>query len=277
MNQTFSFQRWTLLVAKHWAENRKRYLLSIIAFIGLLLLWFLFVAISDPSNPYAPGLQQVTYYFSLFIVGPFYASQYFRDLGSKAKATDYLLTPASVFEKFLCSCFYALLMFFLVFTAAFYLVDVIVVSLANVLHPSYIDASGSGLVKKAEVTNVLFITDGSSFNWSYYFILTFLAVQSAALLGSVYFAQYSYIKTAIVLSLLFILFYVIETWFVGRIMPPGHFSDGMSSYRVFAEDDKVKLVQLPEWIGKAVMFLVMYGFLPVFWATTYFRLKEKEV
>lgn len=276
MNQTFHFQRWSLLVAKHWAENRKRYLLSIAAFIGLLFIWYLFVGVSDPSNPYAPGLQYVTYWFALFIVGPFYASQYFRDLGSRSKGINFLMTPASVFEKFLCAWLYALVLFFLVFTAAFYLVDFIVVSLANALHPSYAALPGKEAIERAEVTNVFNIPDGGQ-NISYFFFLTFLAVQSAALLGSIYFPQYAYIKTAITICVLFILVYVGSSWFQRNVMPPGNFQNGFSYYRVWGDGETTKLVQLPEWIGNGISLLVQFGFPVVFWATTYFRLKEKEV
>ena len=88
MNQTFSFQRFSLLVAKHWAENRKRYLLSMVAYISLVFVWFVFVMLTDESNPLAKGLQQVTFFFSLFLVGPFYASQFFSELGSKTKGNQ---------------------------------------------------------------------------------------------------------------------------------------------------------------------------------------------
>jgi hypothetical protein len=277
MNQTFNFQRWSLLVAKHWGENRKRYLLSIAAFMGLLFMWYLFIGMSDPTDPYAPGLQHVTYYFSLLLVGPFYASQYFKDLGSRSKGINFLLTPASVFEKFLCSWLYALVLFLVVFTAAFYLVDAIVVSLANVLHPSYsMPLQGQGIMKKAEVTNVFNISSGGD-NMSVYFLLTFLAIQSAALLGSIYFAQYSYIKTAIALCFLFIVVYVLSSWFQRNVMPPGHFQNGLIYYRVWGDEDTSKLVQLPKWVGGILGFLFQFGFPLVFWASTYFRLKEKEV
>ncbi len=276
MNQMFNFQRWNLLIAKHWADNRKRYSLSIIAFVGLLLVWFLFVAISDPVDPFAPGLQQVTYFFSLFLVGPFYASQYFRDLGSRPKGINYLLTPASVFEKFLCGWLYALVLFFVVFTALFYLVDVIVVSLANMFHASYVTPADGVIAKKAEVVNV-FTMGGDREPVSLYLLLIYMAVQSAALLGSVYFSQYSYIKTAITICLLFILLYIIESWFSRNLMPQGVIRNEFTFYQVKVDEDTSKLVTLPKWVGTIIGVLLQFGFPPIFWASTYFRLKEKEV
>ena len=104
MNQTFSFQRFSLLVGKNWAENKKRYLLSILAYISLLSVWFMFVMLTDSSHPLAKGLQEVTFFFSLFLVGPFFASQFFSDLGSKTKGTNYLMVPASVLENCFVGC-----------------------------------------------------------------------------------------------------------------------------------------------------------------------------
>ncbi len=42
MNQSFNFSRWRLLVAKHWAEHRRLYSLSLVAVAALILGWFIF-------------------------------------------------------------------------------------------------------------------------------------------------------------------------------------------------------------------------------------------
>ena len=147
MNQFFSFNRFTLLVLKHWADNKKRYGLSVLAFFGLLITWFVFTMLTEfDDRPMGRGTQQVTFFLSLFAVGTFYSSQYFRDLGSRAKGINFLLVPASAFEKLLCSLLYTVLLFFVVFTAAFYLVDFLMVAIANTL---------PGQEKLDEKTNVI--------------------------------------------------------------------------------------------------------------------------
>src|SRR5690242_17437744 len=127
MNQSFNINRFSLLVVKHWADNKKRYLLSVLAFMGLLIGWYTFTILIDSRFPVGKGLQMVTYFFSLFTVGSFYASQYFRELGSRSKGINFLLVPASGLEKLLCSLLYTVILFFLVFTAAFYLIDLLMV------------------------------------------------------------------------------------------------------------------------------------------------------
>jgi hypothetical protein len=274
MNQTFSFQRWSLLVGKHWAENRKKYLLAIAAFMSLIFVWYVFTMLVDDYNPLAEGLQYVTYFFSLFIVGPFYASQFFKQLSSRSKGIDYLMVPASTLEKLLCAVLYGIFLFFIVFTVAFYVVDIITVGLANLFHPWYSgEVNAQGIVRKAHVINV-FKGNGSPV---FYFFMMFSALQSAFLLGSVYFAQYSYIKTAISVTLACLVIALVGFYFTSFFMPMGGFHD-IGNYQVFSNDWKErKLIELPHWIGKVLEFILYYGFPPIFWVTTYFRLKEKEV
>ena len=277
MNQTFSFQRWSLLVGKQWAENRKQYLLAVIAFMSLILVWYIFTMLVDDSNPMAEGLQHITYFFSLFIVGPFYASQFFKQLNSRSKGIDYLMVPASTLEKILCAIFYGVFLFLIVFTIAFYTVDLITIGLANLFHPSYsgtVDAQG--VIRKAHVVNIFKFADNAA-NIAYYFFLFFLAIQSAFLLGSVYFSHYSYIKTAIGLTLACLVIALIGFYLTSLIMPRGGYFNPPSTYRVFTGDGKNKLIELPYWIGSILKFLFSYAFAPIFWLATYFRLKEKEV
>ena len=270
MNQTFSLHRLGLLIAKHWAENKKRYLLSVLAFVGLFIAWFLFVLLTDPHKPMAEGLQQVTYFFSLFAVGTLYASQQFSDLGSKAKATNYLLVPASHLEKLLCALFYTVLVFFVAFTTAFYSADAVMVFAANAVAALPSETS--------PVTNVFSAADiGLDWNRNIYLLLIFFALQSAFLLGSIYFSNYSFIKTSIALAILFFAFFTLFYLYSEALLPDGGYSHGfLTSYRVSDGMGESKLVQLPGWIGDALRFLFLYAITPLLWLTTYHRLKEKE-
>ena len=278
MNQTFSFQRFLLLVSKTWSENRKRYLLSIMAYISLVFVWFAFIMLTDESNPLAEGLQEVTFFFSLFLVGPFFASQIFSDLGSKTKGTSYLMVPASTLEKLLCSLLYAIVLFFIVIVLAFYIVDFIAVLIANTFHPSYSSATaGDGEPFRAHMINVFKSRNfPSNASLSYYFIVVFAALQSAALLGSVYFEKFSYIKTVISLTLVWLVFGFLTFNVLSLFMPRGEF--GIIQYEFYgSERSDNKIVELPFWIQQLIEYLLLYGFTVIFWITTYFRLKEKEV
>jgi hypothetical protein len=273
MNQFFNFNRFSLLVAKHWADNKKRYLLSVIAFIGLLIAWFVFTILVDSRFPMGTGIQMVTFFFSLFVVGSFYANQYFRDLGSRAKGINFLLVPASAFEKILCSLLFTVILFFIVFTTAFYLVDIIMVSIAKNFQTIDVPDKDKGIVNVFESARLPL--DGKS---TLNILLVFFSIQSVFLLGSVYFEKYSFIKTIICgFVVFFIVFFFV--YFLYDMMPEGGYVNHfLTSYHV---NNKGKgddyLVRIPVWIGQILYYMLMYGVAPFFWIVTYFRLKEKQV
>jgi hypothetical protein len=276
MNSSFDLGRWILLVKQHWIENKKRYLLSIVAMAGVLFMWFFFIALVDDNSPMEALMQRGTYYFLLFISGCFFASQFFRELGSRSKGINYLLLPASSLEKVLVSIFYVVILFFLTFTAVFYIVDVIMVTLVNAIHPAYTEVGPNGVVRKAEITNVFGwfgVTNGVGFFMSAYF-----AFQAAFLLGSVYFEKYSFIKTVISLFFILLVLYL-GTWFMAEsIMPNGGYHKDIGSYQIVDNNNgNGYLVELPEALRDLLIGLFKYGFPFFFWVVTYFRLKEKEV
>jgi hypothetical protein len=272
MNQFFSFKRFTLLVLKHWADNKKRYGLSVLAFIGLLITWFVFTLLVEPDIRMPKDVQQITYFFSLFVVGTFYASQYFSDLGSRSKGINFLLVPASAFEKLLCSLLYTVVLFFVVFTTIFYIVDSLMVAISSNL-PGNNEVNGKPTVVNVFKIIILRFNRDSTIN----FLLLYFSVQSVFLLGSVFFEKYSFIKTIISGFIAgFILFCLM--YFFNELMPDGEYPHGfLTAYRVSVEGGDDHLVQVPRWIGEVFRFLVMYAVAPFFWIVTYYRLKEKQV
>jgi hypothetical protein len=273
MNQVFSFRRFSLLVAKHWADNKRRYSLSAIGFVLLLIVWFILTILLEPGNPMNQEVQILTFFFSLFGIGAFYASQYFRDLGSKSKGINFLLVPASAFEKILCSLLFTVIIFFTVFTAAFYLVDVLMVTVADQFLLANDPERQKGVVNVFRAAIVIF--DGVSVA---YILIIFLTVQSIFVLGSVYFAKYSFVKTVITgFVIFFVLFCLIYLLFV-KLMPVGEYTNiSLTSYRIATGGPNDHLVQVPEWLGEVVRFALIYGIAPFLWIASYYRLKEKQV
>ncbi len=281
MNQVFDFKRWTLLVAKHWSENKRKYLLGTVALAGLLFFWFGFVLVIDWGRPIASFIQVQTYYVGLAITGLFFASTTFAELSSGPKAMNYLIFPASHLEKLLCSLLYSLVFFYLVYTAVFYLVDFSMVKIAN--SAAAARWTGAGDAPSSEVVNIFTeFTDESNPDEPNVFLLIMLAyvtIQSAFILGSVYFPKYSFIKTTISLLVLAFAIVLFFAKVLDPMMPDGGYYKGLTSYRIFEDGNfqHAKIVQLPEWIGEVLFFLLKYALAPLLWVVTYFRLKEKEV
>lgn len=256
MNQFFDIKRFTLLVLKHWADNKKRYILSLLAYFGLLILWFLFGMLISENYFIPKDIQYVTFYFSLFAIGTFYASQYFSDLSSRAKGSHFLLVPASSFEKFFCSLFYTVVLFSLFVAAAFYIADVIMVNVANVLPRVDLD------VRKSEIVNV-FKLEMVRFNpdVAIYLFPLFFSVQSLFLLGSVYFRKYNFIKTIITCFLIFLLFFMLA-YFIHEMLPD--------------REDDYYFLKIEKWFPTFLQVLA-YSIAPLAWVATYFVLKAKQV
>jgi hypothetical protein len=275
MNKTFSFQRFILLLGKHWSENKKRYGLSVLAYMGMLFMWFGFIILTDEKDPMAEGLQQVSYLFPLLVAGAVYASQFYSALASGPKAIAYLMVPASSFEKLLCGILYSIVAFFIVYTLAFYLVDAIVIALVNTAHPSYTVAGNGAMPQSARVAHLFVSKDTPGPHMNLHFFFLFVLVQATYLLGSVYFARYSLIKTAISSFVILMLFFLVIYLFTSSVLPHGGYYD-LTSFRIF-EGGRTVLVQTPEWLGTLVRCMLTYGLPSFLWAVTYFRLKEKQV
>ena len=276
---SFSFQRWSMLVGKHWIENQKRYLLSVVAIFALLIFFFTFNLLAHDYDPLDKTVQIVGYFLGLFGIGCLYAGQYFSPLGSKAKGAYYLLTPASALEKLLCALLYVLVIFFIVYTAVYYLADFIMLSIGNATSPAYLNPNEEGVVPKAKLINVFYEYNWglSDTNMMYIFLLAFFAVQSAFLLGSIYFNQYGIVKTAIVLFIGFLMLAFLEGYLLHKMLPEGDHSKGLASYISFVNFKPDKVVELSPWIDQTVLFLAKFAVAPFFWLVTYFRLTEKEL
>src|SRR5450432_391457 len=291
MNQSFDASRWWLLVSKHWAENRKKYTLSLIAIAALLLLWFVVILINDTDRSFNASMQSSAYYTGLFLAGCVYASVLFADLGSKTRGLNYLVVPASHAEKLLCSLFYGVIVFFACYTAIFYLVDFIMIKVANAIaYSHWLKYHTAGTVfEPQKIYNVFYQQEHSREpNLLLYLLLFYFVLQSAFICGSVYFAKFGFIKTVLALLVtgLLIAFLIVKV--IAPILPPGSYYRGITSYQVYTVKDAPavngvmiysdpatdKLVSLPAWIGDVLLFLLKFAFAPLLWLATYFRLKE---
>jgi hypothetical protein len=256
MNQFFSFKRFKLLVLKHWIDHKKRYILSVLAYFGLVTLWYLCGILISANKRLPEEIQLTTFYFSLFTIGTFYASQYYSDLGSKAKGSHFLLVPASSFEKFLCSLLYTVVLFSLFLAAAFYVAEIIMVNGVNAF------SGADPGIRKSEVVNV-FKQELIRFDpqLAINLFLFFLSVQSIFLFGSVYFRKYNFIKTIITCFVIFLLCFL-AVYLIHLLFPH------------WGEDDFLDSSET--WLPP-VLRVLAYAVAPILWAFTYYKLKAKHV
>lgn len=281
MNQVFDIKRWLLLVGKHWSENRKKYLLSLVAIMALHVIWYSFMLLIERGNPFPLEMQLSTYYIGMGIVGCLYGSLLFADLATGPKAMHYMSVPASTLEKLLSALFYGVVLFFICHTAIFYLVDYIMINIGNsilenrftAIDPNYewtrqqvFNMFAKPLGAGPEVPNVFF-----------WFLLIYFNLQTAFILGSVYFPAYSFIKTCISLLVVFLVMIFFFANVLDGFMPKGTWDELFIKYHLLEKGEYKRYAKIPDGIATVLKYLFMYGFLPLFWTVTYFRLKEKEV
>ncbi|QNF33907.1 hypothetical protein HUW51_14685 [Adhaeribacter swui] len=258
MNNHFSFTRFSRLFAKHTAEHIRWYLMATAVLIGgmTLILGFLAYLQSYPINQEE---QTLLFVFGLLGAGSIFTSTVLAHLGDKKKAMAALTLPASHLEKYLVAWLYSLPLFLVVFTASFYLVAFLVMTLDN---------PGNVPVK--------LISLFSSDNMVYLSFIAFAFIHGFALWGSVFFQKLQFIKSAftffVVMALLLLLNYHGLELLFNRDLAVAIPFDNIG----FHDKNQYYYVELPE-SNKLLTRLLPLVLAVIFWVTAYFGLKEKQV
>jgi hypothetical protein len=269
MNQLFNAGRAWLMFRKYFGENKKAYALLFLACgASLTLLMGVNLSFDNPSI-FAEWAQVTYYFFGLILWGCLSASLLFSDLGSKSKAINYLLMPASSLEKLMCTIFFGIVVYFIGYTLIFYGIDFVMVSLANKkFHTSW------------SIINVLAINRYENI-WfeghTDYFYYIHFGLQSFFLLGSIYFPKYGFFKTSIALVLIWAFGMLFLVIILRNVFPAGLFSDGIRFLEVVGPSGRNEIIHVPDGLTGTMGFYFKYGMAVVFWVVAYYRLKEKEV
>jgi hypothetical protein len=270
MNQALQLSREYLLIKKYWYEHKRSYGILFLAFTAFL---FIVMAINLVfSNPmlFRIGSQILYYFIGLFLFGCLSGSLLFSELGTKSKAINYLLTPASAIEKLVCLFLFGVIVFFVGYSLTFSIVNSIVVALAN-----HINSTDFEVVT---IFNILRYNNPMTDRPNSELLIIFFTVQAAFIMGSIYFSSYSLLKTIIVLGLLWAFAIVFISFIANAILPaPGWFKDQLHTFEILHPSGKNKLIIVPHWIGSVCTLYFQYMIIPVLWAAIYYRLKEKQV
>jgi hypothetical protein len=278
-NATFSMNRWTKLLVLHWSVNHKRYLLAMPAMLGLLLVWEGFIVIINTYQPLDEGFQGLTYCVGLYTVGCLYASTIFAEFDNKARGIAWLAVPSSALEKLLCGWLYSAITFFVVYTMAFYLVDIPMIRIVNgLIEYGHRTWTGGLPIEPVRVFNVFkgLPNDYLRHSGSLY-LLFYFALQSAFALGSVYFNRYAFIKTGVAIAIALICFMTLQQRLIDSALPPGWHRQFFYDWITDTGTLHVRAVRLSPFLSAILGSLLLYGIPVIFWTATYFRIKEKEV
>jgi len=264
MNNTFNINRFGLLLKRQWLDFGKIYLISFGVLIGVLVLFYN-ISLTDNNLKYLSS-NTLNFRFPLFLITGFLfvsiiASSYFMHLGQKPKAIINILVPASNIEKFLCAIFYTLIIGIPSYLLCFYLIDLSFISSVRATHTltgSYTDYQG----KKVIIDYLTYFFSTGTVKDFYQFYYVPLLINSVFLLGSIFFQNFHYIKTAISIMVFGVL-WVTSTIFILQ-----------------------KLTNNTVWVGNHywqdesniffIMSLVGILLTLAFWFISFIRLKEKE-
>jgi hypothetical protein len=276
VNNTLSVSRFGAYFKKHLVDNYRFYLMSVVVLAGLLLLLLAFAGIDKaPFSKYSDLLP--FYLIGLYVVGFIFTSMSFSELGNKSRGIDYLMLPASNFEKFLVTLLITTIGFLLVYHLAFFLAAKI---MAGIMAMS----TGKHLENDLNHYSDRYLLYLNAYLW--------VIAQSIFFLGAVYFHKYSLIKTGFFFILFVLFLYLIHTVFV-QILFHKQITDWREHFPFIGintittgtytiEGDPVihhnrVMLSLTEKPRNVFLFIGKYLVAPMLWTVAYFRLRDKEI
>jgi hypothetical protein len=275
MSQTFNLKRFSLLFVKHTADHYKTYLMAFLVLTGMLILTLGAVAYFGREVEYPLNEKKALVYsfywvvFVLFFIvaGSIFTSIIFSDLGNKKKAISILTLPASHFEKFLIAWIYSYVIFQLLFVLTFYLIVMLIDQL-------YSFNTGTDITE----LDLFSAYDG--------YFTVFAVLHALTLCGSIFFEKLHFIKTAFVLfigvftidylNLKFIQVFISETVISAMPFEWIKVSDKFDTWiPPSSSEEGFSLVVSPGYDTYTVIVTLIVAC--ILWASSFYRLKEKEV
>ncbi len=260
MNNTFDLQRFGLLLSKHTRENARTYLLSIVVLAAILCSFLTFITYSS-GGYLGPHLQATFYLVFKILAGAMFTSVVFSGYGDKKKSIPLLTLPVSNLERYFVGWIYSFVIFQVLYTMCFFLVDFAVLSIANL-----------SSAEKNEVVNIITIEDSKFYPG----LIIFTFIHSVFFLGAIFFRKLHFIKTGFiffgaVLGIILLNAPLLKIIFGEKVL----FSPPFDSIRIMEGENGIALHPAPgtemiPWILVGVMSLIL-------WTSAYFKLKEKEV
>ena len=254
MNQYFSPARFGRLLRKHLAEHAAAYALSSIVLLGGLLAVMSFLSYMSGGDGLSQSGQVALFTLGLLGAGSFFASTALAEYSQGSRAALALTMPASHLEKYLVAWLVSVPGVLVVFTAAFYLADWLVLAASG--HPD-------------RVVNLLL----GSKEWLLTTLVFFLLLHAVALWGSIFFRRQPLVRTGFLVFALVAALTLLNYQALGLLLGTKlGFSLPLSQVRL----NQGARLSLPEsqeqWVGWVPVALVA-----LLWPAAYARLTEQQL
>lgn len=256
MNNTFDFNRFSLLLKKElWSGNKKPLIIGGAIFGFLILIASLQIYWSGGYE----GFNWMMFPNVILGGGLIFTSVIFYEFNDKTGTHHYLSLPASTFEKFLSKWLITAVLFPIVASLLFW----VYTKIGDTIYLNHDPKSGYAPWQ---------LTDW----WSLFFLKIYIVYQSTFLIGAIVFQKYTFFKTSVVhwliaiisVIIFAILFRIIFNEFFESLFQPRTdiFWDSSDEVNHFMENRFQPMLEYLLW------FLVP----PIMWAVGFFKLKEKE-
>ncbi|WP_018630361.1 hypothetical protein [Niabella aurantiaca] len=263
MNETFSTHRFLLLLKKEWIENKRQYLLSIVALFLLFNIILLLQLYLSSNRSYSPGNFLQLSLFVLFALGTAYSISSFQKFRTRESAVFQLGLPASAAEKLALELMKNVLVFNLTFILLFKTTDALYtwIGTHNLLQIGYTSSNPDNY---RETQLGIFAV--------------FLAIQGLFIYCSLYFRKYAYLAAIIITALIL--------WALIRHANSISSFWGIRTWSFSNPDFKRTYISLPgdkdsyienNFLINLLRAFYMFGWGPLFYWATYFKLKETQV
>lgn len=274
----FSIKRIGLLLKMQGEENKRTYLLGLLAICSLIFIVGLFIV---NFHIFDKEVQSATFQIGLFVSSILFTTRLLNGFDAKTTTIQTLMLPVSALERIAVSLLW-IIIFPIVYTATVYPVIVFV---------NYIDNAILGVISP---------TGESSFTLSYAY--PYIIIQLLALLLSLFFRKQVFIKTAVVLILSIISLIAVQMKvmdkFVRTLNPEKVKNSGYKNLSVYEKADgkEMRLRQSLDFERaiilddeleefelalsdkeKNVFNLLSLLFIPFLLATTIQKFKEKQL
>jgi hypothetical protein len=261
MNQIFSFRRFWLLIKLDFAEKGRNYLMMGGMLITLMFFLMLPIALIRQYTQVLIMLHALALFMVVMFGGSLFTSQIFQHYSTPATAIAAIMIPASRLEKFLSA----------IFTNLLFVVPFMLIFLKT--HTDTIIYANAHLTSKEFQYNMI------PANALDYFVAMYLVIQGAVLLGSIYFKKFSYIKSAIVFFLVYLLVGLCYLWQAYHLAdaPMKLVSFPFTSWDVYLAGTNERYhVDFPEGYQHIVYAFPVFLLL-AFWLIAFVRLREKQI
>ena len=257
-----------MLLELFWVENRRPLFLLLLAVGSFLSIWMgLYLAFRNPIL-FSERFQIAYYFIGLLLSGCLSANFLFADLRDKSKSINYLLLPASTFEKVVTATLFGVLVYLIGYTLIFYITEPIFVKLCNAMNGS--QWTVINIFRMSEYKDPFFENKPGLLYFLYF------ALQALFIAGSLYFGKYSFFKTMIVLLFLWIFLVFLPQPIIAGVLPHGRFNGALTAFEVIDFNGN-RLVEMPAWFRLSFKIFSTYMVTVGLWIVTYYLLKEKQI